>query len=242
MERVAQSSIEILRPMTKDTLTLRVADAIKAYIVSENLSPGAQLPSERNLSELLAVSRNVVREGLSILVAEGVIVKKPGKGIFVREMAETSLAQMGGEILKQERERYEAIREARAAVEIGAIGLIVSRVTEEDLEQLEQSVFDLEQKALAEETFLREDMQFHLTLLSSARNEFLLQWSPMVEETMRLWMYQEDSLAGAVKPRMSKKDGARVAAEHRAILEAIRKGDVEASRKLLKAHFLVSDL
>ncbi len=242
MDRVANNNIEILRPMTKDTLTLRVADAIKAYIVSENLSPGAQLPSERNLSELLAVSRNVVREGLSILVAEGVIVKKPGKGIFVREMAEASLAQMGGEILKQERRRYEAIREARAAVEIGAIGLIVSRVTEGDLEQLEQTVIDLERKASAEETFLREDMQFHLTLLQSARNEFLLQWSPMVEETMRLWMYQKDSLASAVKPRMSQEDGARVAAEHRAILEAIRNRDVEASRTLLKKHFLVSDL
>ena len=139
--------------MTKDTLTLRVADAIKAYIVSENLSPGAQLPSERNLSELLAVSRNVVREGLSILVAEGVIVKKPGKGIFVRQMAKASLAQMGGDILKQERERYEAIREARAAVEIGAIGLIVSRVTEQDLEQLEQTVIDLERKASAGRRF-----------------------------------------------------------------------------------------
>ena len=85
-------------------------------------------------------------------------------------------------------------------------------------------------------------MKFHLTLLQSARNEFLLQWSPMVEETMRLWMYQEDSLASAVKPRMSREDGARVAAEHRAILEAIRKRDVEASRILLREHFLVSDL
>jgi len=140
MNRVSPTNIEMLRPMTKDTLTQRVADAIKAYIVSENLSPGAKLPSERNLSELLAVSRNIVREGLSILVAEGVIVKKPGKGIFLREMAEASVAHVGAEILQQERERYEAIREARAAVEIGAIGLIVARVTEQDLEQLEQAV------------------------------------------------------------------------------------------------------
>lgn len=242
MNRVSHNNIEILRPMTKDTLTLRVADAIKAYIVSENLSPGAKLPSERKLCELLAVSRNVVREGLSILVAEGVIVKKPGKGIFLREMAEASLAHMGGEILKQERERYEAIREARAAVEIGAIGLIVSRVTEQDLEQLEQTVLKLERKASAGEMFFREDMQFHLTLLQSARNEFLLQWSPMVEEVMRVWMYQDDSLTSAIKPRMSREDGARVAAEHRAILEAVRKRDVEEARTLLREHFLVSDL
>jgi len=242
MNRVSPTNIEMLRPMTKDTLTQRVANAIKAYIVSENLSPGAKLPSERNLSELLAVSRNIVREGLSVLVAEGVIVKKPGKGIFLREMAETSVAHVGAEILQQERARYEAIREARAAVEIGAIGLIVARVTKEDLDQLEQAVLKLERKASAGETFFREDMQFHLTLLQSARNEFLLQWSPMVEEVMRVWMYQEASLTSAIKPRMSREDGARVAAEHRAILEAVRRGDAEASRTLLKKHFLVPDL
>ncbi len=241
MNRVSQKNNEILRPMTKDTLTLRVADAIKAYIVSENLSPGAKLPSERNLSELLAVSRNVVREGLSILVAEGVIVKKAGKGIFLREISQASLAHMGGEILKQERDRYEAIREARAAVEIGAIGLIVSRVTEQDLEQLEQTVFNLERKAAAGEPFFREDMRFHLLLLQSARNDFLLQWSPMVEEVMRVWVYHKDSLANAVKPHMSQ-DGARVAAEHRAILEAIRQRDVKESRALLTKHFLVPEL
>ena len=89
-------------------------------------------------------------------------------------------------------------------------------------------MINLERRASAEEAFLREDMQFHLTLLQSARNDFLLQWSPMVEETMRLWMYQEDSPASAIKPRMLREDGARVAAEHRAILEAIRKRDVEA--------------
>ena len=44
MNRVSHNSIEILRPMTKDTLTLRVGDAIKAYIVSENLAPGASCP------------------------------------------------------------------------------------------------------------------------------------------------------------------------------------------------------
>jgi GntR family transcriptional repressor for pyruvate dehydrogenase complex len=228
--------------MTKDTLTLRVADAIKAYIVSENLSPGARLPSERNLSELLAVSRNVVREGLSILVAEGVIVKKPGKGIFLREMAKASVAHVGREILAQERERYDAIREARAAVELGAIGLIVRRITDQDLEQLAQTVRDLERKAAAGEPFFKEDMQFHLVLLQSARNDFLLQWSPMVEEVMRVWVYPKDSMASAIKPRMSREDGARVAAEHRAILEAIRQRDVEAARTLLMKHFLVPDL
>ncbi|MGD9101856.1 MAG: GntR family transcriptional regulator, partial [Anaerolineae bacterium] len=124
----------------------RICDAIKAYIVSENLEPGSQLPSERQLSELLAVSRNVLREGLSILVAEGVIVKRAGRGIFLREMSQEALAREGARVLEQERARYNTIREARAAVELGAMGLIVSRISEEHLEHLEQTVVALERK------------------------------------------------------------------------------------------------
>jgi GntR family transcriptional regulator, transcriptional repressor for pyruvate dehydrogenase complex len=168
----SRGTIRILRPMTKDSLSLQVANAIKAYIVSENLMPGSRLPSERTLGETLAVSRNVVREGLSQLVAEGIITKKPGKGIFLRGTGDAALAQVGADILEQERVRYEAIREARAAVEIGAIGLIVSRVTDKDLEKLEQTVLELERRAEAREMFIKEDLQFHLTLLQSARNDF----------------------------------------------------------------------
>lgn len=238
----AHNGSDILRPMTKDTLALRVCDAIKAYIVSENLPPGSQLPSERELSEALAVSRNVVREGLSILVAEGVITKRPGKGIFLREIGDMALVQEASDILEQERARYEAVREARAAVEVGAIGLIVSRVDDEDLASLEQSVDALERKIASGGMFLREDMQFHLTLLRAARNEFLLQWSPMVEEVMRVWAYQKPPLTRAIKPGSPRNDAARVANEHRAILDAIRERDAEAARALLKQHLMIPNL
>jgi DNA-binding FadR family transcriptional regulator len=89
---------------------------------------------------------------------------------------------------------------------------------------------------------IREDMQFHLTLLRAARNDFLLQWSPMVEEVMRVWVYRKDSLASAIKAGSLRKDSARVAAEHRAILEAIRDRNVAEARALLKQHFLVPGL
>lgn len=228
--------------MTRDSLSLQVCDAIKAYIVSENLEPGSQLPSERQLSEVLAVSRNVVREGLSLLVAEGIITKKAGKGIFLREIDGLAVAGGGHEILAQERARYEAIREARAAVEVGAIGLIVSRITEAELAQLEQTVVDLEHKLEQGESFIKKDLQFHMILLQAARNELLLQWSPMVEEVMRVWVYQRDALGSAIRPRAVREDATRVAAEHRAILEAVRNRDVEQARMLLKKHFLVPNL
>jgi len=231
-----------LRPMGKKTLAHRVSEAIKAFILSEHLEPGSKLPTERQLAEALGVSRNVVREGLSALVIEGIIVKNPGSGIFLRSIDIDSLSQVGERVLNEEKARYEGIREARAAVEVGAIGIIVERITEEELQQLEEIELAFERRMQRGESFWNEDMKFHLTLLRAARNELLLQWTPLVEEVMRVWAYQTDDMELAFKAPAPDGEGGRVAAEHRAILNAIRSRDAHRARELLRTHFRIEGL
>jgi GntR family transcriptional repressor for pyruvate dehydrogenase complex len=232
----------LLRPMNRESLAQRVAEAVKAFIVARNLEPGSQLPSERQLSEAFDVSRNIVREGLSALVAEGIIVKRPGSGVFIREFDREALTVEGERVLEEQQARYDAVREARAAVEVGAIGLIVSRITAEELEQLDEISVALENKADRGEPFFRDDMRFHLTLLRAARNELLLQWSPMVEEVMRTWSYRADALDGMLETVPGSVEARRVAAEHRGILQAVRDKNPDEARTLLKQHLQILDL
>ena len=60
----------------------RVADAVREEIVEGRLRPGSRLPEQR-LCAALAVSRNTVREAMSQLVAERVLVREPNRGVFV---------------------------------------------------------------------------------------------------------------------------------------------------------------
>lgn len=233
----------VLRPINRKPLAQKIPDVIKAYVVSRQLKPGSQLPSERQLSEALDVSRNVVREGLSILVAEGIIEKRPGSGIYLREIDQELLYQDGEQVLEESRVHYDAVREARAAVEIGAIGLIVHRITEEELQELEEATATLERMSERGELFIDQDMKFHLTLLRAAHNDLILQWSPLVEEVMQAWAYQANLLTQQdPSPSHASDDGKRVAAEHRAILAAVRQKDVEKARCLLTEHFLIPEL
>ena len=242
MPKISDGRLHALRPMSKKTLAHRVSEAIKAYIVSEHLEPGGKLPTERQLAEALGVSRNVVREGLSALVIEGIIVKNPGSGIFLRSIDAESLSRVGKRLLEEEHDRYEGIREARAAVEVGAIGLIVERITEEEIEQLEKIEAAFEQRMQRGESFWNEDMKFHVILLRAARNELLIQWTPFVEEVMRVWAYQTDDMELAFKAPAPDGEGGRVAAEHRAILAAIRSRDAHQARELLRRHFRIEGL
>jgi GntR family transcriptional regulator, transcriptional repressor for pyruvate dehydrogenase complex len=235
-------TVPVLQPMSRDSLAQRVANALKAFIVAQNLRPGSQLPSERQLSEAFAVSRNIVREGLSALVAEGIVIKKPGSGAYLREFDRELLGTDGGRVLDEQEARYNAVREARAAVEMGAIGLICNRITDEEIHQLERTVIALERKLERGEPYFKDDLRFHLILLRAARNELLLQWTPMVEEVMRTWSYHSDALAAALRSSAEEVEARRVASEHRAILGAVRRRDVEEARRLLREHLKLQEL
>lgn len=60
----------------------RVADQIRAQVAAAQLPVGARLPEE-GLGKALQVSRNTVREALSQLIAERVLVRMPNRGVFV---------------------------------------------------------------------------------------------------------------------------------------------------------------
>lgn len=65
------------------TLYARLRDTLRAEILDGRLAPGAQLPSENELSTQHGVSRITVRQALGDLQNAGLIVKLQGKGAFV---------------------------------------------------------------------------------------------------------------------------------------------------------------
>ncbi|WP_420645076.1 GntR family transcriptional regulator [Candidatus Leptofilum sp.] len=63
----------------------QVQDALKEYIQHGDAQPGDQLPSEPDLCALFDVSRTVIRQALTGLENEGLIVRRKGRGTFVAE-------------------------------------------------------------------------------------------------------------------------------------------------------------
>ena len=63
----------------------QIAYDLRDAIVSDVYHVGARIPTEPELSRLYKVSRITVRKAMEILVQEGYLVKRQGKGTFVRE-------------------------------------------------------------------------------------------------------------------------------------------------------------
>jgi len=73
---------------------------LKNVIEAGTLSPGERLPSESALCRQYGVQRDTVRHALELLVREGLIVKRPGRGSFVCSEADRILFAVDPEHLK----------------------------------------------------------------------------------------------------------------------------------------------
>lgn len=220
--------MSILRPLSRDTLTKQAADTLRRFILSEGLRAGDALPSERELSDILSVSRNIVREALTVLVAEGLIIKKPGSGIFVTDFDPATVTPQVAVNIDYDARHRHALSEARAAVELGAVELIVTRITEDQLNELERANNELRLKLQQNRSTVPHDIDFHTILFRATHNQVLMDLVPLLVEYFRL--------AVAQKPEVIRHNAARIPEEHRQIIRGLRSRDVEATRQALLAH------
>jgi GntR family transcriptional regulator len=65
----------------------RIANLLRNKIGNGNYKKGELIPTEKQLSEDFGVSRVTIRQSLSILEQQGMIIKKQGVGTFVSEHA-----------------------------------------------------------------------------------------------------------------------------------------------------------
>lgn len=66
-------------------LHAKLSDALIAQISDGTLSPGETLPSERQLKDLLNLSRPTIRQSVNALIRKGLVKRVAGKGTFVLE-------------------------------------------------------------------------------------------------------------------------------------------------------------
>ena len=95
-------------------LYLQVRDVLHKRIVDGAYPSGKAIPSESKLAADFGTSISTIRQALSLLVAEGILVKKQGKGTIVsdRKVKISFLSWMpetprGGEILAELVRKFE---------------------------------------------------------------------------------------------------------------------------------------
>jgi molybdopterin/thiamine biosynthesis adenylyltransferase/DNA-binding transcriptional regulator YhcF (GntR family) len=82
-----------IKPIARKSLPERIAGKLAASIIGGNFKPESQLPSERELVEMLDISRSTLREALKILAEHQIIEARPGVGWFACKIDENNVGK-----------------------------------------------------------------------------------------------------------------------------------------------------
>lgn len=131
--------------ISSPTLRELFVDQLEHMIISGKLKIGEKLPPERQLAEMMQVSRAVVNNGISDLEKKGFLIVKPRSGTFVADYRrkgtiDTLMAIMkynGGRIKNDE---IRSIFELRIALDSLIAKLCIDRINDEDVALLLEKV------------------------------------------------------------------------------------------------------
>jgi GntR family transcriptional repressor for pyruvate dehydrogenase complex len=221
METPAQEEYRMLSQMA--------SDKIKAYVVENNLKAGDQLPTERNLAEVLEVSRPVIREALGTLEALGLIVKKQGKGIFLKDPNFSVLFNEMMTVWKQDENSLEQLLNFRIILEQASVEHIIEHSQPGDLESLYEIIVQSEQPAISFSEFIKLDYLFHRKLLSLTRSPLFTQLTDVINKYF-YGIETKKKLDGSVP------DYPITIKQHRRIVELLQAKDKEGAAQMLKVH------
>jgi len=198
------------------------------HIESQGLQGGDRLEPERELAKILGISRPSLREAIQILQVQGRLRVKHGIGIFVLDQADGEKLR---ESLRAAQHRIEELFQMREILEAPAVEWAAERRSEEQLAEMKLAARALNQaiarKPVDFENLRRLDMEFHLTIVRSAQNQFLNQTLGTLQEIMFHSMDNTLKLPGRVDSSEH---------EHGMILDAIEKRDSITARLMIIQH------
>jgi DNA-binding GntR family transcriptional regulator len=191
----------------------RVYDSLRRAILEGTLPPGRALV-ERELGEMLGVSKTPVREALKLLRSTGLVEMNAYQGVSVRRLDERTVSE---------------VYTARSAVEPAAVRLAVERHDVPNWTSARQTLDEAEVLRRRGETtsLVIANRRFHRELYAGCGNDFLCGFLDQLQDLTAFV-----ATAGwRVRATFEQE-----AAEHEAMLRAAEAGDAATAERLTRAH------
>lgn len=201
---------------------------IKNMIVSGELEPGGRLPSEKELSDTLGLSRNSLREAVKALEVIRVLDVRRGDGTYVTSLQPKLLLEaMSFVIDLHQDDSVLEILQVRRMLEPQAAALAARSIDAKQLSDVSKLLEELASDADIE-ALVAHDVEFHSRIVAAAGNTYLTSLlDSLSSHTVRARIWRGITEGGSVE---------RTLDEHRAILQALERHDAELAQALMTSH------
>lgn len=210
-----------------------IAEHLEQLIVEGSLRPGEKLVPERELAVRFNVSRPSLREALEKLEQRGLLRSGRGGATFVAPLLSPTFTEPLHAVLAARPETTLDYLEFRTEVEGAAAYYAALRATDVDRAQI-QARFEAMEAAHGHDEAKEEadaDAEFHLAVYEATHNVVILHIMRALAEMLRQDVFFN-------RAKLYQRTGVRqlLLSQHRALYEAIMKGDPAAARAAAEAH------
>jgi DNA-binding GntR family transcriptional regulator len=191
----------------------QVAQRLRQMLVEGRIAPGAKL-NERELAELLNVSRTPLREGIKMLAAEGLVELLPNRGAIAVSLSEADVLNTF---------------EVMAGLEAQAGELAAERITSAELAEVQAMQFEMMAAYTRGDlsSYYAINSRIHTAISAAAKNPVLTTVYKQVNARLQALRFRSNQDVEKWK---------RAVKEHEKMVEALAARDGAAMREVLLTH------
>lgn len=205
-------SAEII-PIPRTALHEQAANRLRQMLVENRIAPGAKL-NERELSEVLQVSRTPLREAIKMLAAEGLVELLPNRGAIAVALTEADVLNTF---------------EVMAGLEAQSGELAAVRITDAELTEIKAMHFEMMAAFTRRDlpAYYRLNAAIHNAINASAKNPVLAATYQQVNARLQALRFKSNRDVGKWQSAVK---------EHEQMINALEAHDPVAMRKVLLQH------
>ncbi|MBL6620852.1 MAG: FadR family transcriptional regulator [Ilumatobacteraceae bacterium] len=220
------------QPITRNTVSAQIREQLLRMITTGELSPGARVPSERELSEEFEVARTSVREAIQGLLSMGLVERRGNRTWVAEHLPDVAVdSDSSTEVFVHQ------LFETRRVLEVPVFALAAGRSDDGSREAV-RAVVQRFEGALTLCEFRQLDREFHTLIASGCGNPLLLElYSKVLDQLFRSW--EIDSILTEQREQHEVDEIIRAAVEgHEVIANAYCAGDPVAMASAVEAHLI----
>ena len=222
---------DIFQEIQIEKVSDKIANQLELLIKEGRLRPGAKLPSERKLINMLGVGRSSLREALNKLETLGYVEIRKRKGIFVKSINSTLQLDPLKKMMQEDLRKIVQLYEVRGDIEKANAHAAALQRNEEDLKDIQKCLQDFESQNRTFHFSWELDQTFHRAIARASHNFF------RIHVVMDMFDFTKEFTQPIIEDFANTNSNLSIIAQqHASIFEAIKEKDADGARYRMKEH------
>lgn len=211
------------------SLTSELIESLRGNILNNNLAPGTKLPPASEIEKQSGVSRSVVREAVSALKAEGLIVSRQGVGMFVANSEKAEFNKLSIDVNDfKSVESVKQLLHLRMAVELEMTAMAAKNRTNKQMLHIWDCLAQFDKQLVSGNDVTKEELNFHLAIASASGNPYFSRFIKFICESL---IEAQAVMSGNGKADDPLEPTVIVQKQYKKIVQAIEAKDPESARQ-----------